>query len=252
VVCQNDKNAKKNAFKSAHFMANASAINTKSKKSRKIYMEDVGSDKAAKRGPRLKSGGKTSLLRTPNLKPISDAAPLLSPHKVVPIEGGENGDVPTCTLVGVPSAPFKSQNSSIDKGELPVMQEGTPFRKSLAPLPASTVTAGMSKSKKFIKSDSAKRLISKSSGSSDNIDSRIDMELSQSSSESNPNLDSKRPIVHDVVNNAKLEESKSSKSELHQKMRLEALANKRQQRQHQVNLSTLSAGTIHNYIKRVL
>lgn len=236
VICHNSKISKKNVLR-PDLLVRSLTLELPSKKSRKIYTENLSSEKAAKRGSRIKSGAKTTLLRPSSLKQKTSPALTLLANKILPVE--DNCHDPT--TVDSQPIPIPSENLNIVNDDVRPKHDGVPFRKCLDPLP---VVASGAKTKKFYKSGSAKRLLSNSNGSSDNlIDNRIEMELSQSSSESNVNTDANKHIVADVVINAKVEESKSVKSELHRKMKLEALANKRQQRQHQVNLSTMSTGT---------
>ena len=122
-----------------------------------------------------------------------------------------------------------------------------PFGRVLQPITATGCVGRHKKYQKLHTSNSKKRLSSSNPVDfdvADNIDNRIEMELSQSSSESNPHMETKHHVVSDVVTHAKVEEAKSLKANFHQKIKLDALANKRQQRKHHVDLKTMTTAEI--------
>jgi hypothetical protein len=291
IVCHNEKSAKKKTLRT-DFVVSASSLDVNFKKRRTMYTEDPSNDKTpSRRSTRLRGGGgKPSLLRPappPGTakKPPPPRAVAGGGSKVHPVEDNGNGDDPSTVdmhpepvpVVAEPKLVGEDNESSNatekthinnnnnnstthalnatppSRDQLMNKREGAPFLKSLKPITAPVGSVGSPrKNKKFHKSESKKRTHITIDDVSDNIDARIDMEQSQSSSESNPNvLDAKKQTMSDVATNSKIEEAKSFKGELHQKIKLDALANKRQQRKHQVNLTTLSPGMIITFIYNI-
>lgn len=221
------------------------------------------------RSPQLKAmPNMTTVAGMPPNTPLS-----LSPNKIHPMQ--ENNDPCTVDVQSVPivtncksphydngrSGPeLKHDNNTNNKslallsgdilndpaGQMPTANklEGKhlPFRRSLQPINLTGSVGPQKKNKKLPKSDAKKRRSgSNPDDMTDNIDSRIEMELSQSSSESNPHIETKN---QDIVTNAKVEEAKSAKGDFHQKMKLDSIANKRKERKHQVDLKTMNPAEI--------
>ena len=255
----------------------SSSLDVHSKRSRKIY---PGSNRVGefsnKQKTRLRESGNGSLDSSPNckLKPqvltsTSRKKQMRNAQEARKIHPTENS-IPTTYPLNADFAESKCHSGSSDiKNKLENKEDSSsiendtsnnnhvkytaegeraiPFRKSLKPLDLSKVSKGSGlskKNKKLLKSESKKKLKTKPASELDNIDSRIEMELSQSSSESNINVDSKKRYGTDVVNNIKVEEAKVADTDIHHKVRVDTAGNKRHQRQHHVDLKTLTRGTV--------